>query len=81
MVFTWSAIGRNFFSLVLSFDKVPEVSRSEYLDKRVCSSSSDHFFLFMFFGGFFSCLCSKVSVLVEIKVEGCLKSNAAEAFV
>ena len=80
MVLTWSAIGRNFFSLVLSFDNVPEVRRSEYLDKRVCSSSSDHFFLFMFCGGLFL-NCAVKCALVEIKVEGCLRSDDAEDFV
>ena len=44
-------MGLNFFSLVLSLARVPEVRSSEYLVRRVCSSTSDHFFRFIF-GGF-----------------------------
>ena len=43
-------MGLNFFSLVLSLAKVPEVRSSEYLVRRVCSSTSDHFFRFIFGG-------------------------------
>lgn len=41
-------MGLNFFSRVFSFDSVPELRRSEYLDSKVCSSSSDHFLRFIF---------------------------------
>ena len=43
-------MGLNFFSLVLSLARVPEVRSSEYLVRRVCSSTSDHFFRFIFGG-------------------------------
>ena len=44
---TCSAIGLNFFSLVFSLARVPELWRSEYLERSVCSSSSDHFLRFI----------------------------------
>ena len=43
-------MGLNFFSLVLSLARVPEVRSSEYLVRRVCCSTSDHFFRFIFGG-------------------------------
>lgn len=43
-------MGLNFFSRVFSLVSVPELRRSEYFDSKVCSSSSDHFLRFIFFG-------------------------------
>ena len=55
-------MGLNFFSRVLSLARVPEFRRSEYLVRRVCSSSSDHFLRFI---ARLWCLISRVRVLVD----------------
>lgn len=59
-------MGLNFFSRVLSLARVPELRRSEYLVRRVCSSSSDHFLRFI---ARLLCLISRVRVRVLVEKE------------